>query len=166
MYRKIILSYKKQVNRVLEMPFAFNYKEKSYIYRQMIIFDQELFASKKSDLTSRLDKTINAFTELEVKINTYCLKTYESIEQTIQVILNEQSTSYYFSYKIVNDPIVTYKNNQKDQDSQNMEPEETVPVYKDHFRIELRLNEDAVEKYLAVCGYYSLLTNKMCLFTI
>ncbi len=148
------------MNRTIEMPFAFNYKEKGYIYRQMIIFDQELLASKKSDLTSRLDKTIDAFTELEVKINTYCLKTYASIEQAIQTILSKQNTSYFFNYKIVNDPTLTYKNRQKDPTHKNTAPE-YVQVYKDHFRIELRLNEDAVEKVLSVCGCYPLLTDKI-----
>lgn len=155
-----LLPYKNQINRAFEVPFIFTYKEEEYTFRLIILFDQGLFARKKATLTTKLDKTVDAFTELEEKLNKYRLKTRESIEQACQAILDKYNTADFFHYKIINDPEVTYKNKKRGRTPKNKEPEK-VAIYKDHFRIELRLNEDAVEKALAVCGYYPLMTNKL-----
>lgn len=154
-----LLPYKNQINRAFEVPFTYTYDKKDYTFRFIILFDQGLFKAKKASLTTRLEKTVDAFTELDAKINRYQLKTYESIDQACATILKKQSTSDYFSYTITNDPIVTYKNKHRGRAPKNKEPEK-VPVYTDHFSIELKLNEDAVEKSLSICGYYPLITNK------
>jgi len=154
-----LLPYKDQVNRAFEVPFTYTYDKKDYTFRFIILFDQGLFAVKKANLTYRLEKTVDAFTELDSKINKYRLKTFESIDQACTAILKDQKTSDYFSYTITNDPIVTYKNKHRGRAPKNKEPEK-VAVSTDHFSIELRLNEDAVEQSLATCGYYPLITNK------
>ncbi|MDZ7758946.1 MAG: IS1634 family transposase [Desulfovermiculus sp.] len=153
-----LLPYKDQINRAFEVPFTYTYDKKDYTFRFIILFDQGLFAAKKANLITRLDKTVEAFTELDSKINRYRLKTYESIDQACADILKKQKTSDYFCYTIINDPVVTYKNKHRGRTPKNKEPEK-VAVFTDHFRIELRLNEDAVEEFIATCGYYPLITN-------
>ena len=154
-----LLPYKDQINRAFEVPFTYTYDKKDYTFRLIILFDHGLFATKKAHLTNRLEKTVDAFLELDSKLNKYRLKTYEDIAQACENILKNNKTSDYFSFTINNEPVVTYKNKHRGRTPKNKEPEK-VAVSTDHFSIELRLNEDAVEKTMATYGYYPVITNK------
>jgi transposase len=73
--------------------------------------------------------------------------------------LKKNHTQPFFSYRIINEPITTYKNKHRGRPSKKVKPEQ-ITVVQDQFKVELILDENAFEKGLSRCGYYPLLTNQ------
>jgi len=154
-----LIAYKDRFNRGFEVPMTFDYQNKNYPLRMIILFDHGLCARKKNTLQNRIDKTRKAFNELNSKINRYRLKTEQKIEKACNATLKAKHTQPFFTYQIINEPITTYKNKKRGRPSQNTKPEQTA-VIKDHFRIVLNFDQEAFDQALSRCGYYPLLTNQ------
>jgi transposase len=157
--REILIAYKDRFNRGFEAPMTFDYQDKSYFLRMIILFDHGLCARKKKTLQNRIDKTRKAFSELDSKINRYKLKTEQSIEKACNAILKANHTKPFFTYQIINEPITTYKNKKRGRPAKNTKPVQ-IAVVKDHFRIVLSFEQHAFDQALSRCGYYPLLTNQ------
>jgi transposase len=152
-----LLQYKNQMNRGFETAFTLRHKETDYPLRMIIIFDPGLFARKQKTLSERIEKTRTAISKL--KLNAYRLKTESAIADACDAILKKYHTHDFFDYRIMNHPVITYKNKTKGRPANGKEAEKQ-SVATDHFSIDLRLNESAVEHELYQCGYYPLITNK------
>jgi transposase len=150
-----LLPYKQQLNRGFEVPFTIRHEGKEYPLRMILIFDPGLFARKHKTLSERIKKTRVAFSKL--KLNAYRLKTEPAIVAACDAILKKYHTSEFFEYQITNHPVITYKNKAKGRPAKDTAAEKQ-PV--DHFSVDLRFNESAVEQELYRCGYYPLITNK------
>ena len=67
--------------------------------------------------------------------------------------------SDFLQYTIHNDPKVTYKNKNRGRPAA-AQPVEKIKIVKDHFRLQLHLNEKAVDDARYRAGYYPLVANK------
>lgn len=88
----------------------FEWKESTYPLRMIVLFDHGLCARKRKTLQNRINKTCEAFKELNTKVNRYRLKTKENIDKDCKSILKGRQTTSFFTYRIVNEPTVLYKN--------------------------------------------------------
>jgi len=156
---EILIAYKDLFNRGFEVPMTFDYENKTYPLRMIILFDHGLCARKKKTLQNRIDKTRRAFNELDSKINRYRLKTEQSIEKACKAILKAKHTQPFFTYQIINEPSITYKNKKRGRPAKNSKPEQMAVVI-DRFKIVLNFDQDAFDQALSRCGYYPLLTNQ------
>ena len=154
-----LIPYKDKFNRGFEVPMDFEYEDKSYRLRMIILFDHGLCARKQKTLKNRILKTQKAFEQLSGKLNRYKLKTHDAIGKACSTIFKSNHTQSFFSYRIINEPITTYKNKHRGRPSKKTKPEQ-VAVVQDHFKLELTLDQAAVDQALFRCGYYPLLTNK------
>jgi transposase len=157
--RQELIAYKERFNRGFEVPMNFEYEDRDYRLRMIILFDHGLCARKQKTLRNRIDKTKTAFKQISGKLNRYKLKSHDAIDKTCSAILKKNHTADLFTYKIINEPITTYKNKNRGRPSKKIEPEK-VAVVKDHFKVELIIDQNAVEQALFHCGYYPLLTNQ------
>jgi transposase len=157
--RQWLIPYKEKFNRGFEAPLAFEYGDKNYRLRMIIFFDHGLCTRKQKNLRNRIDKTQTAFEQISGKLNRYKLKSYDAIEKACSAILKRNHTQPFFSYRIINEPITTYKNKHRGRPSKKAKPEQ-VTVVQDYFKIELTLDQHALDQALFRCGYYPLLTNK------
>ena len=157
--RQWLIAYKQRFNRGFEVPMDFKYEDKDYRLRMIILFDHGLFARKQKTLQNRIGKTQKAFEQISAKLNRYNLKSYDAIDKACSAILKNNHTKPFFTYRIINEPITTYKNKHRGRPSKKAKPEQ-VAVVQDHFKVELVLDQNTLEKGLSRCGYYPLLTNK------
>ncbi|MDJ0817806.1 MAG: IS1634 family transposase, partial [Desulfobacterales bacterium] len=157
--RQWLIPYKGRFNRGFEVPMDFKYEDKDYRLRMIILFDHGLFARKQKTLQNRLHKTQKAFEHISARLNRYKLKSYDDIDKACSAILKKNHTQAFFTYRIVNEPITTYKNKHRGRPSKKVQPEQ-VAVVRDHFKVELILDQNALEQALCRCGYYPLLTNQ------
>jgi transposase len=157
--REILIPYKNRFNRGFELPLTISYNDKDYPFRMIILYDHGLFARKRRTLQSRVDKTKAAFDELNKRLNTYQLKTQESIDNQAAAILKKHQTLDFFKYTITNDPVITLKNKKRGRPARNKAPEK-VAVKTDHYRLKLLFDQAAFDDALNHCGYYPLITNK------
>jgi transposase len=156
---ELLLPHKGGFNRGFEVALPIEHEDRSYPFRMIILYDQALFARKRKTLENRIGKTKAAFDELATKLNKYQLKTREAIDKACQKILKKNQTAEFFTYRIENDPEVTYKNKRRGRQPKNGQSEK-VAVTTDKFSVELVFNPEAFEKALDRCGYYPLVTNK------
>lgn len=154
-----LIPYKDKFNRGFEVPMDFEYEEKIYPLRMIILFDHGLCARKQKTIKNRIRKTQKAFEQLSGKLNRYKLKSHDAIGKACTAIFKGNHTQSFFSYRIINEPVTTYKNKHRGRPSKKVKPEQ-VAVVQDHFKLELTLDQDAVDQALLRCGYYPLLTNK------
>ncbi len=154
---EILIAYKDHFNRGFELPVSIEHEDKQYQFRMIILYDSGLFARKRRTLTQRIEKTQNAFDQLNLKLNKYKLKTYESIQKACAAILKKHHTIDFFDYSINNEPIVSYKNKKRGRPAENAEK---IAVTTDQFSVQLTFNQSAFEDALYRCGYYPLITNK------
>jgi transposase len=157
--RQWLIAYKQRFNRGFEVPMDFKYENKDYRLRMIILFDHGLFARKQKTLQNRIGKTQRAFEQISAKLNRYKLKNYDAIDKACSAILKKNHTAPFFTYRIINEPITTYKNKYRGRPSKKVQPER-VTVVQDHFKLELILDQNALEQALSRCGYYPLLTNQ------
>jgi transposase len=66
-----IILYKDQFNRGFETPIKIEYKEKTYTFRMIILYDQNVAARKRNSLHGRVAKTKSVFEEVQGKLNKY-----------------------------------------------------------------------------------------------
>jgi transposase len=154
-----LILYKDQFNRGFEVPMDFKYEDKDYRLRMIILFDHGLCARKQKTLQNRIHRTQSAFEQISGKLNRYKLKGYDAIDKACSAILKKNLTHPFFSYRIINEPITTYKNKQRGRPSKKVKPEQ-MTVVQDHFKVELILDQNALQQALSRCGYYPLLTNQ------
>jgi transposase len=157
--RQWLIEYKQRFNRGFEVPMDFKYEDKDYRLRMIILFDHGLLARKQKTLQNRIDKTQKAFEQISTKLNRYKLKNYDAIDKACSAILKKHHTKAFFNYRIINEPITTYKNKHRGRPSKKVKPEQ-VAVVEDHFKLELILDQNALDHALSRCGYYPLLTNQ------
>jgi len=157
--RQWLIPYKGRFNRGFEVPMDFKYQDNSYRVRMIILFDHGLCARQQKTLQNRIKRTQTAFEEISGKLNRYKLKTYDAIDRACSAILKKNHTESLFTYCIINEPITTYKNKHRGRPSKKAKPEK-IPVVYDHFKVELSLNQFALDQALSRCGYYPLLTNQ------
>jgi transposase len=157
--RQWLIEYKQRFNRGFEVPMDFKYEDKDYRLRMIILFDHGLFARKQKTLQNRIDKTQKAFEQISTKLNRYKLKSYDAIDKACSAILKRHHTKAFFTYRIINEPITTYKNKHRGRPSKKVQPEQ-VAIVEDHFKLELILDQNALDQALSRCGYYPLLTNQ------
>jgi len=157
--RQWLIEYKQRFNRGFEVPMDFKYEDKDYRLRMIILFDHGLLARKQKTLQNRIDKTQKAFEQISTKLNRYKLKNYDAIDKACSAILKKHHTKAFFNYRIINEPITTYKNKHRGRPSKKVKPEQ-VALVQDHFKIELILDQNALDHALSRCGYYPLLTNQ------
>ena len=157
--RQWLIEYKQRFNRGFEVPMDFKYEDKDYRLRMIILFDHGLLARKQKTLQNRIDKTQKAFEQISTKLNRYKLKSYDAIDKACSAILKKHHTKAFFNYRIINEPITTYKNKHRGRPSKKVKPEQ-VAVVEDHFKLELILDQNALDHALSRCGYYPLLTNQ------
>jgi transposase len=154
-----LIPYKGRFNRGFEVPMDFEWKESAYHLRMIVLFDHGLCARKRKTLQNRTDKTRGAFKVLNSKVNRYRLKTEENIDKACKRILKGKQTTPFFTYRIVNEPIISYKNKKRGRPAKGTDPER-IKVVTDQFRIILDFNQEAFNHALSHCGYYPLLTNR------
>ena len=152
-----LIAYKDQFNRGFEVPLTIEHEDKIYRFRMIILYDPGLFARKRRTLENRIQKTKTAFDQLNLRLNKYKLKTYESIEKACVAILKKHHTQDYFQYTINNDPIITYKNKKRGRPAANAEK---IAITTDRYSVKLSFNQKCFENALYRCGYYPLITNK------
>ena len=157
--RQWLIAYKQRFNRGFEVPMDFKYEDKDYRLRMIILFDHGLFARKQKTIQTRIQKTQTAFEQIAGKLNRYKLKSYDAIDKACSAILKKNHTKRFFTYRIINEPITTYKNKHRGRPLTKVEPEQ-ITVVQDHFKIELILDQNALQQALSRCGYYPLLTNQ------
>jgi transposase len=157
--RQWLIAYKQRFNRGFEVPMDFKYEDNDYRFRMIILFDHGLCNRKQKTLQNRIHKTQKAFEQLSGKLNRYKLKSYDAIDKACSVILKKNQTQPFFTYRIINEPITTYKNKHRGRPSKKVKPEQ-VTVIQDHFKVELILDQNALDHALSRCGYYPLLTNQ------
>ena len=157
--RQWLIEYKGRFNRGFEVPMDFKYEDKDYRLRMIILFDHGLFARKQKTLQNRIGKTQKAFEQISAKLNRYKLKSYDAINKACSAILKRHHTKDFFTYRIINEPITTYKNKHRGRPSKKAKPEQ-IAIVQDHFKLELILDQNALDRALSRCGYYPLLTNQ------
>jgi len=157
--RQYLISYKGRFNRGFEVPMDFKYEDKDYRLRMIILFDHGLCARKQKTLQSRINRTLTEFEQISGKLNRYKLKNNEAIDNACSAILKKNHTEAFFTYRIINEPITTYKNKHRGRPSKKVKPEQ-VAVVQDHFKVELTLDQNALDQAISRCGYYPLLTNQ------
>jgi len=157
--RQWLIAYKQRFNRGFEVPMDFKYENKDYRLRMIILFDHGLFARKQKTIHTRIQKTQTAFEQIAGKLNRYKLKSYDAINKACSAILKKNQTKRFFTYRIINEPITTNKNKHRGRPSTKIKPEQ-ITVVQDHFKIELILDQNALQQALSRCGYYPLLTNQ------
>jgi len=157
--RQWLIPYKERFNRGFEVPMVFKHQDKDYHLRMIILFDHGLCARKQKTLQNRIHRTQTAFEQLAGKLNRYKLKSHDAIDKTCSAILKKNQTQPFFTYRIINAPITTYKNRHRGRPSKKAKAEQ-ISVVRDHFKVELTLNQDALQQALLRCGYYPLLTNQ------
>jgi len=157
--REQLLPYHDGFNRGFEVPLPLSHQGKAYAFRMLILYDGGLFRRKRQRLNQRIEHTQAAFTDLAAKLNRYRLKTHEVIEAACQAILTRYQTAEFFTYTIRNEPVTTYKQATRGRPAPGRESEKIAMVH-DQFRVDVTLNEAAVEMALLRCGYYPLITNK------
>jgi transposase len=157
--RQWLIEYKGRFNRGFEVPINFKYQNKDYRLRMIVLFDHGLFTRKQKTLQNRVNKTQKAFEQISTKLNRYKLKSYDAIDKACSAILKRHHTKAFFTYRIINEPITTYKNKHRGRPSKKVKPEQ-VAVVEDHFKIELILDQNALQQAFSRCGYYPLLTNQ------
>ena len=81
-----------------------------YPLRMIILYDPGLFTRQSKALENRIEKTKEAFKELEAKLNKYNLKTKDAIDKACTDILTKYQTVEFFEYTISNAPESIYKN--------------------------------------------------------
>jgi transposase len=154
-----LIAYKGRFNRGFEVPMDFKYEDNDYRLRMIILFDHGLLARKQKTLQNRIEKTKTAFQQISGKLNRYKLKGYDAIDKACRAILKNNHTEPFFTYRITNEPITTYKNKHRGRPSKKAKPEQ-VAVALDHFKVELALDQNTLDQALSRCGYYPLLTNQ------
>lgn len=154
-----LIPYKGQFNRGFEVPLHISHNDKMYPLRMIILYDPGLFTRQSKALENRIEKTKEAFKELEVKLNKYNLKTQDAIDKACTDILTKYQTVEFFEYTISNAPETIYKNVKRGRPASGKAPEK-ITIIKDKFRINLSFQNDAFEHELFRCGYYPLITNK------
>jgi len=157
--RQWLIAYKKRFNRGFEVPINFKYEDKEYRLRMIILFDHGLFARKQKTIQTRIGKTQKAFERIAGKLNRYKLKSYDAIDKACSAILKKNHTKPFFFFFFINEPIAVYKNKHRGRPSKKVKPEQ-VTVVQDHFKVELILDQNALQLALSRCGYYPLLTNQ------
>ena len=157
--RQWLIAYKQRFNRGFEVPMDFKYEDKDYRLRMIILFDHGLFARKQKTIQTRIGKTQTAFEQIAGKLNRYKLKSYDAIDKACSAILKKNQTKRFFTYRIINEPITTNKNKHRGRPLTKIKPEQ-ITVVQDHFKIELILDQNALQQALSRCGYYPLLTNQ------
>lgn len=156
---ELLLAYKDKINRGFEVPLVIDHDHQRYTFRMIILFDHGLFIRKNNSLTRRIDKARTAFDLLASKLNTYRLKTRAAIDKACRAIVKKYQVSDFIQYAIHNDPQITYKNKKRGRPAA-AQPVEQVKIVKDNFRLQVQLNEKAVEDARYRAGYYPLVTNK------
>ena len=156
---EFLLPYKDNINRGFDVPLVIDHNGQRYPFRMIVLFDHGLFTRRNKSLNQRLDKAQAAFDKLSSKLNAYQLKTESAIDKACKAILKKYQVADFFQYTIHNDPKVTYKNKKRGRPSAS-QPVEKIRDVKDHFRLELQLNEKAVLDARYRLGYYPLVTNK------
>lgn len=156
---ELLINYKGRFNRGFEVPTSFEYEKKQYQLRMIILFDHGLCARKCKTIDYRIDQTKTQFQELTKKLNRYNLKTEHDIDKACANILKSNNTESFFTYRITNDPVTTYKNKHRGRLPKNAVPEK-IAVVCNHFRVQLNFDQSAYLQALSHCGYYPLLTNK------
>jgi len=157
--KESLISYKDQFNRGFETPIEIEHEGERYTFRMIILYDQNVADRKRKALHARILKTKSAFQELQGKLNKYKLKTQPAIEQCCDAILKKHSASDFFQYTITNNPVTTYKNKKRGKPAKNEIPEK-ITIITDNFSMSYQFDQDEVDKALAKCGYYPLITNK------
>jgi transposase len=115
--RQWLIEYKGRFNRGFEVPMDFKYEDKDYRLRMIILFDHGLLARKQKSLQNRIDKTQKEFEQISTKLNRYKLKSYDAIDKACSAILKKHHTKAFFNYRIINEPITTYKNKHRGRPS-------------------------------------------------
>jgi transposase len=156
---ELLIAYKDRFNRGYEVPMTFEYEKRQYHLRMIILFDHGLCARKRKTIECRIDQTKADFEQLATKLNRYKLKTEQAIDKACRDILKANNTQSFFTYRVINDPITTYKNKHRGRPSKNTTPQQ-IAVVRDHFLVQLNFDENAYQQALSRCGYYPLLTNK------
>ena len=156
---ELLLPYKEKINRGFEVPLSIDHDNRLYSFRMIILFDHGLFIRKNNSLTQRIEKARAAFDLLASKLNTYRLKTRPAIDKACRAIVKKYQVSDFLQYAIYNDPQVTYKNKKRGRPAA-AQPVEKIKIVKDNFRLQVHLNEKAVEDARYRAGYYPLVTNK------
>lgn len=156
---ELLLAYKEKINRGFEVPLTIDHDGRLYPFRMIILFDHGLFIRKNNSITQRIDKAQAAFDLLASKLNTYRLKTRAAIDKACKAIVKKYQVSDFLQYAIHNDAQVSYKNKKRGRPAA-AQPVEKIKIIKDHFRLQLLLNEKAVEDARYRAGYYPLVTNK------
>jgi transposase len=157
--REILIPYKDRINRGFEVPFSIRHLEKEYNLRMIILFDHNLGRIQRQGIENRVEKTREAFKDLDRRLNRYKLKTREAIEKACDAILKRHDTEGLFTYEIVNTPVITFKNGHRGRPSTE-NPAEKVEVSVDRFKVDLTFLSQGFDTALAQCGYYPLLTNQ------
>lgn len=156
---ELLLAYKEKINRGFEVPLTIDHDGRLYPFRMIILFDHGLFIRKNNSITQRIDKAQAAFDLLASKLNTYRLKTRAAIDKACKAIVKKYQVSDFLQYSIHNDAQVSYKNKKRGRPAA-AQPVEKIRIVKDHFHLQVLLNEKAVEDARYRAGYYPLVTNK------
>lgn len=157
--QELLIAYKERFNRGFEVPMTFEYEQRQYPLRMIILFDHGLCTRKRKAAEQRIAQSRADFQKLSKKINRYNLKTEQAIDDVCTAILKTRKTQFFFSYRIINEPITTYKNKHRGRPPKNVKPEQ-IAVVKNHYRLQLEFDENAYQQAISSYGYYPLLTNK------
>lgn len=157
--QEILIPYKDRLNRGFEVPMSIRHQQKDYSLRMIILFDHTLGRIKRKGLESRIAKTRAALQDLQGQLNHRKLKSREEIEKALAAILKRYQTGEFFTCKLTNTPVVTYKNKHRGRPSKN-KPIEKTEVITDRFALDFDFDQKTFDAALSKCGYYPLLTNQ------
>ena len=157
--QELLIAYKGRFNRGFEAPMSFEYEKKQYPLRMIILFDHGLCARKRKSLDCRIEQSRAEFQQLSPRLNRYKLKTEQAIDKACAHILKANKSESFFTYRIINAPVCTYKNKHRGRSPKGCQPEQ-IAVLKDHFHVRLTFDQNAYQRALSRCGYYPLLTNQ------
>jgi transposase len=155
---ELLIAYKDRFNRGFEVPMSFEYEQKQYQLRMIILFDHGLCPETQNHrLPHRSDQgpisgTYQKTQPLQPQNRTrhrQGLCKYLKIQQH-RVVFQHIASSMILS------PLIKTNTG---AGPPKMPCRKRLP-YCDHFRVQLDFDQDAYLQALSHCGYYPLLTNK------
>ena len=125
-------------------------------YRLIWILSKQK-AEQDAELRERnIEKALDFLRELQIRLNRYNLKTYESIKKNIISILKDNKCNDFIDYKIHMN-VLYEKHHKKVGRPKRNNSGKSVP--KEYFSISFEKNKDSIQKEALTDGIFPLITN-------
>lgn len=125
-------------------------------YRLIWVLSKQKAEQDAESRERNIEKTLDFLRELQTRLNTYNLKTYESIKKNIISILKENKCNDFIDYKIHMN-VLYEKHHKKVGRPKRNNPGKSIP--KEYFSISFEKNKDSIQKEALTDGIFPLITN-------